>query len=182
MKTHDNHFAHSLAGTVGFDFLGEELGHDVDKALGMALRAGAAKKGSRLTRLTNFGVQPLAFRKAGGDAVVRRRKAGGKLLQVGWSSVGSGFCCEFKGLAHGGFQIGNLRLCQGRELRQPALGFGKAAVLLQAQTNKQVRRPVGQVHNPTHPSSCLVVVSEELDFSRRLMFTRCRRFGTGVPM
>lgn len=41
MNTNDDHFAQSLAETVSFDFLGEELGNDVNEALCLALQAGA---------------------------------------------------------------------------------------------------------------------------------------------
>lgn len=40
MSTHDDPFARTPADTVSFDFLGEDLGHDVNEALGLALQAG----------------------------------------------------------------------------------------------------------------------------------------------
>jgi hypothetical protein len=61
MNTHDDHSVLSLDEAVSFDVLGEELGHDVNEALGLALQAGAVFPNAD---------QPLAlFRQAIDDAI-----------------------------------------------------------------------------------------------------------------
>lgn len=61
MNEHENKLARTLAEAVSFDFLGEELGHDLNSSIGLALQAGAVFRKAD---------QPLAhFRQAIADAI-----------------------------------------------------------------------------------------------------------------